>query len=122
MTDLHLETIEFDRSVRGKKWSVILSAKYNEGSYITFHEWKLGGVTGRKILCQVRSCIDVYTAGLKFGEYYPAGQVPMHPPMFYLIEYVPMLTDKQTVLDLKSKLESVEDLEAASRYIFGTAL
>jgi hypothetical protein len=26
------------------------------------------------------------------------------------------------VLDLKSKLESIEDLEAAHRYIFGTAL
>jgi hypothetical protein len=43
----------------------------------------------------------------------------MRPPMFWLVEYVPMLTDKRTVLDLKSKLESAEDLEAAQKYIFG---
>ena len=119
MTEYYLEHIEFDKSAQKRKWSIILSEQIPEHSYITFHERNEGRITGRTILCQVRSCIDVYTAGLKFGEYYPSGQVPMKLPEFYLVEYVPMLTDKQTVLELKSTLESEPDLEAAHRYIFG---
>lgn len=122
MKDYNLEHLHFEKTSKSRAWSIILAEPIPEHSYITFHEWKEGVNTGRTILCQVRSCIDVYAAGLRIGEYYPAGQVPMHPPMFYLIEYVPMLTDKKTVLDLKSKLESIEDLEAAHRYIFGAAL
>lgn len=122
MTEYYLEHIEFDKSAQKRRWSIILSKQIPEHSYITFHERKEGRITGRTILCQVRSCIDVYTAGLNVGEYYAEGKVPMKLPEFYLIEYVPMLTDKRTVLNLKSRLESVEDLEAAHRYIFGTAL
>lgn len=121
MKDYNLEHLYFEKTSKSRAWSIILAEPIPEHSYITFHERKEGIITGRTILCQVRSCIDVYTAGLKFGEYYPAGQVPMKLPEFYLIEYVPMLADKGTVLDLKSRLESVEDLETASRYIFGTA-
>jgi hypothetical protein len=119
MTEYYLEHIEFDKSANKRKWSIILADMIPEHSYITFHERKEGRITGRTILCQVRSCVDVYTAGLRIGEYYAEGQVPMRPPMFWLVEYVPMLTDKRTVLDLKSKLESAEDLEAAQKYIFG---
>ena len=119
MTEYYLEHIEFDKSASKRKWSIILSEMIPEHSYIIFHERNEGRITGRTILCQVRSCIDVYTAGLKFGEYYPAGQVPMKLPEFYLIEYVPMLADPRTILELKSRLESIEQLEAAHRYIFG---
>lgn len=119
MKDYNLEHLYFEKTSKSRAWSIILAEPIPEHSYITFHERKEGRITGRTILCQVRSCIDVYTAGLKFGEYYPAGQVPMKLPEFYLIEYVPMLADKRTVIDLKSKLESAEDLEAAHRYIFG---
>ncbi len=119
MTEYYLEHIDFDKSAQKRKWSIILSEQIPDHSYLTFHERKEGRITGRTLLCQVRSCIDVYTAGLAIGEYYAAGQVPMHPPMFYLIEYVPMLADPRTVLELKSRLESEADLEAAHRYIFG---
>ena len=122
MNEYYLEHMEFDKSAQKRKWSIILAEKIPDNSYLTFYERKDGRITGRKILCQVRSCIDVYTAGLKFGEFYAEGKVPMKLPEFYVVEYVPMLADKRTVLDLKGRLESVEDLEAAHRYIFGTAL
>lgn len=117
MTDINLEYYEFEHMANRKRWSMILTDKYPDGSYITFHEWKQGQNTGRKILCQVRSCRDIYTAGVHIGSYYQGGQVPMHPPMFYLIEYVPMLTDKKTVLDVRPKEFDTE--ENLGRYIYG---
>jgi hypothetical protein len=119
MSNYNLEHTAFEKSARNAKRSIILSEQVQEHSYITLHERKEGRITGRKLLCQVANCETVYQAGLMVGEYYPEGQVPMKPPMFWLVEYVPMLTDKGTVLDLKSKLESAEDLEAAQKYIFG---
>jgi hypothetical protein len=88
MTDLNSELSDFQRIISRKKWSAILTHQYAEGTYITFHEWN-GTRTGRQVFCQVRSCVDVYTAGLRIGEYYAEGQVPMRPPMFWLVEYVP---------------------------------
>ncbi len=119
MKDYNLEYLHFEKTSKSRAWSIILAEPIPENSYITFHEWKEGVNTGRTILCQVRSCIDVYAAGLRIGEYYPAGQVPMKLPEFYLIEYVPMLADPRTVLELKSRLESIDQIEAAHRYIFG---
>lgn len=119
MKDIPLDSWQFDLATVNKKWSIIRNDKYNNGDYITFHEWKEGKYTGRKLFCQVRSCISAYEAGLEVGNFYEAGKIPMKLPEIYLIEYVPMKTDKKTVLELKSTLESVEDLEAAHRYIFG---
>lgn len=121
MTDYYLEHAKFERSSRNQKRVVIVREKIQEHTYIIFHERKDGKTTGRTLLCQVANCESVYEAGLQVGEYYEEGKVPMKLPEFYLIEYVPMLTDKRTVLDFKGRLESVEDLEAAHRYIFGTA-
>ncbi|HMZ59694.1 MAG TPA: hypothetical protein PL048_13015 [Leptospiraceae bacterium] len=119
MGNYNIDHTAFEKSARNAKRSIILSEQVQEHSYITLHERKEGRITGRKLLCQVANCETVYEAGLMVGEYYPSGQVPMKLPEFYLVEYVPMLTDKQTVLELKSTLESEPDLEAAHRYIFG---
>jgi len=119
MSNYNLEHTAFEKASRNAKRCIILSEQVQEHSYITLHERKEGKVTGRKLLCQVANCETVYQAGLMVGEYYPEGQVPMKPPMFWLVEYVPMLTDKGTVLHLKGRLESDEDLEAAGEYIFG---
>lgn len=119
MSEITLESFQFDLSCVMKKWSIIRKNQYNPSDYIIFKEWKLGKYTGRQLLCQVRSCVSVYEAGLEVGDFYEVGKIPMTLPEFYVIEFVPMLTDKRTVLELKSTLESIEDLEAAHRYIFG---
>lgn len=114
--NINLEYREFEQAANRKRWSIVLSNKYGEGSYITLHEWKEGKNTGRKIFCQVRSCRDIYAAGVSIGSYYAEGHIPINPPMFYLIEYVPMLADKNTVLNVRPK--EMDSEESLMRYVF----